>query len=347
MASHSENSNSNNQHQSNQSTISSDLIETAGDFTGKYLVLFRPERHKDGVLAIQNAIGSIEVSRTSDYNNGEVIMEDADRADIFVLDELSVAVVRANPDQLSSLQSVSSNNDDILAVEAERLVYAFPVNDRFVTEQPVEYLRGYKDAVNHLWTSLTDSPNVDAKNDANKPLGSDSYLTWGLQATQVNLSHFTGRGIRVAILDTGFDLDHPDFHGRNPICQSFIQGEDVHDLNGHGTHCIGTALGFRQLTDSFQRYGCAYNGEIYVGKVLSNRGSGSDQSILAGINWAIQNQCRIISMSLGSRTQPGEEYSKVYEAVAQRALQSNPGTLIIAAAGNDSRNITTRQRNEP
>ncbi|MSQ46904.1 MAG: hypothetical protein EXR78_00725 [Deltaproteobacteria bacterium] len=108
------------------------------------------------------------------------------------------------------------------------------------------------------------------------------------------------------------------------------------DLNGHGTHCIGTALGAQQPAGGVRRYGCAFRGEIYVGKVLSNQGSGGDSGILAGINWAITNQCRVISMSLGAPVQPGETFSAIYENVAQRALRSNPGTLIIAAAGNES-----------
>ena len=68
--------------------------------------------------------------------------------------------------------------------------------------------------------------------------------------------------------------------------------------------------------------------------MLSNQGSGADGGILQGIEWALVNGCHIISMSLGARTQVGTPYSPVYEAVAQRALRR--GTLIIAAAGNDS-----------
>jgi subtilisin family serine protease len=129
------------------------------------------------------------------------------------------------------------------------------------------------------------------------------------------------------------DLDHPDFAGRRLVARSFIAGQEVRDGHGHGTHCIGTACGpLRPVLAP--RYGVAYGAEIYVGKVLSNEGSGYDRGILAGIQWAIVNRCAIVSMSLGAAVEPGEGYSAIYEAVGRRALAA--GTLIIAAAGNES-----------
>ena len=140
------------------------------------------------------------------------------------------------------------------------------------------------------------------------------------------------------------DLAHPDFAGRTIVSESFIRNQSVQDLNGHGTHCIGTACGSK--TDTITpRYGVAYNAEIYAGKVLSNRGSGSDRGILAGIEWALTNGCHIISMSLGAPTRPGDTFSEIYEQVGQRAL--GQGALIIAAAGNESRDPNTGQRLSP
>src|SRR5690606_29197197 len=72
----------------------------------------------------------------------------------------------------------------------------------------------------------------------------------------------------------------------------------------------------------------------YVGKVLSDEGAGADGTVLQGIDWAIENGCHVLSLSLGSAMQPGQGYSAVFEAVAQRALAA--GTLIVAAAGNES-----------
>jgi len=157
-----------------------------------------------------------------------------------------------------------------------------------------------------------------------------------LQATRVVESPWTGRGIKVAVLDTGFELGHPDFAGRTIVPQSFVTGETPQDQHGHGTHCIGTASGPRQPTP-LPRYGIAWESDIYVGKVLNSQGSGADGDILAGINWAVQQGCHVVSMSLGAPVAPGQKPSTVFENMARRALAA--GTLIVAAAGNDSRRL--------
>ncbi len=154
--------------------------------------------------------------------------------------------------------------------------------------------------------------------------------TWGLVATSVPESDRTGRGIKVAVLDTGFDSNHPDFAGRQIVSKSFIDNETPDDGNGHGTHCIGTACGGKAPA-GVPRYGIAFESLIYAGKVLSNSGGGSFASVLAGIDWAVANRCEVISMSLGAQGGPYEQFTQA----GARALAA--GCLIVAAAGNDSR----------
>lgn len=308
-------------------------IQETGEFTGKYIVLLNEDTAKSGLEAIKQATGLKNVCNTADYTDAAVTIEDAIASDVFYLDKLNIAVVDSDPTQTASLESAAADdsNTSILAVEPERMMYALSVLDPAAQQ----YLRGYRDAVNHLYETLAGDEQSAAEAIA-AAIADNPQFTWGLQATRASLSRFGGRGVRVAVLDTGFDLDHPDFVGRRITSQSFVQGQAVNDLNGHGTHCIGTALGAQRPATGVRRYGCAFGTEIFAGKVLSNAGSGGDQGILAGINWAISNNCRIISMSLGAPVQPGEGPSAIYETVAQRALRSNPGTIIIAAAGNDS-----------
>ncbi|MBA7716615.1 Intracellular serine protease [subsurface metagenome] len=158
--------------------------------------------------------------------------------------------------------------------------------------------------------------------------------TWGLLETRVDICSFTGQGAKVAVLDTGMDLNHPDFQGRTIKARSFVPDETVDDINGHGTHCIGTACGFEDNEN--KRYGVAGNSDIYVGKVLGGKeGRGADSWIINAINWAINMDCDVVSMSLSAPVYPRQAYKRAYERTAQYALQNN--TLLIAAAGNDSR----------
>jgi subtilisin family serine protease len=137
----------------------------------------------------------------------------------------------------------------------------------------------------------------------------------------------SGAGIKVAVLDTGMDLGHPDFAGRPIVSQTFV-GQPVQDLHSHGTHCIGTACGTKVPPGTTPRYGIAFRALIHAGKVLSNSGSSVGGSVIAGINWAIANRCQVISMSLGSQS----PVQAAYTAAGQAAL--NNGLLIVAAAGN-------------
>jgi subtilisin family serine protease len=214
-------------------------------------------------------------------------------ADGLVFERLGVAVVDVPPDQGRALTAAADEAPTIAVVEPERVVYATASSSSFT----------------------------------------DGDLTWGLQAVNVEASDATGRGIGVAVLDTGFDLKHPDFAGRNVVTESFVPHEKVQDGHGHGTHCIGTSCGPRD-PQQLPGYGVAPEAEIFAGKVLNNQGRGSDQNILAGIEWALRNSCRVVSMSLGGRVQPGDPPSQVFESVGRRALDQ--GTLIVAAAGNDS-----------
>jgi subtilisin family serine protease len=135
----------------------------------------------------------------------------------------------------------------------------------------------------------------------------------------------------VAVLDTGMDLGHPDFAGRAFSTRSFV-GQAVQDLHGHGTHCIGTATGPRAPAGTTPRYGIAWATRIFVGKVLTNSGSGTGAGVLAGMNWAIANRCQVISMSLGSQSPVQTAYTNAGAA----ALRN--GCLIVAAAGNAASN---------
>ncbi len=168
---------------------------------------------------------------------------------------------------------------------------------------------------------------------ADASVASESF-TWGLEAIRASLSRLTGAGVKVAILDTGFDFGHKDFPESRFGGRNFFVTSSAQDIHGHGTHCTGTACGPRSATGG---YGVAPEATIYVGKVMDDRGKGDTRTIAAGINWALQNGCRVCSISIGAKQPP----SQVVEIAAQRAIQQN--MAVIAAAGNDSRRPTIRR----
>jgi subtilisin family serine protease len=251
-----------------------------------------------------------------------------------VFPALGVAIASLDDDALSNVTAAKGNGGAILDVEPERIFYA--VGDGL----PLSYLRGYRDSVSHLLQQAAVGTALEDEVDAAVTFVDDAQSTWGLKATNVVNSRFNGRGIKVAVLDTGMDLKHPDFKGRSFTSQSFIPGQTPQDGHGHGTHCIGTSCGSKDING--RRYGIASEASIFVGKVLSNGGSGSTGGIIAGIEWAIDNGCQVISMSLGNRVPTP---STAYEVVGQRALHR--GALIVAAAGNHGPATVGQPANSP
>lgn len=153
-------------------------------------------------------------------------------------------------------------------------------------------------------------------------------IDWGLNLVGIpNFWKYTkGKGIKVAVLDTGIDTSHRD------LLPNFKKGKDftesiagVHDANGHGTHCAGIIAA---QDNSFGVVGIAPEAELYIGKVLSDDGRGSENAISAGIDWAISQKVHIISMSLGS-PYPS---SKIHESI-KKAIDA--GIIVICAAGNE------------
>ncbi|WP_330340304.1 S8 family serine peptidase [Streptomyces sp. NBC_00557] len=141
----------------------------------------------------------------------------------------------------------------------------------------------------------------------------------------------TGKGVTVAVLDTGVDLGHPDLTDRVTTTKSFVDGEDVADRDGHGTHVTSTVGGSGAASGGTEK-GVAPEAALAVGKVLDDQGSGSESQIIAGMEWAAREvHARIVSMSLGS-TEPSDGTDPMAEAV--NSLSKETGALFVVAAGN-------------
>ncbi|GAA1456134.1 S8 family peptidase [Williamsia maris] len=293
--------------------------------TGRRIVVFAPN---DGsatyASTLRQVAGMTSVASTTDFAGQALDIEQTRSAQATIFAELGVAVVDADADQIVALDAMCSVDGAIRSIEPERVQR---IRTAGSTGASPDYLRGYRDGVTDLSERLGGA--VASATDAGPIVDTDQF-TWGLIATGVSTSAATGAGVKVAVLDTGMDLTHPDFVGRSITAQSFVSGEQPQDGHGHGTHCVGTSCG-PLAPPTGRRYGIAHGAEIYVGKVLGNDGGGPDAGILAGLNWALANGVHIVSMSLGADVR---EVSQAYETVGRRALDA--GTLIIAAAGNNA-----------
>jgi subtilisin family serine protease len=187
-------------------------------------------------------------------------------------------------------------------------------------------------------------------------------VTWGVSAVGADRSGRTGAGVTVAVLDTGIDASHPAFTGVQLVQKDF-SGSGDGDNQGHGTHCAGTVFG--RDVDGV-RFGVAQGVQTaLIGKVLADDGRGDSDMIFRGIQWALDSGAQVISMSLGfdfpglvkQLTDDGWPVD-LATSVALEAYRANlrafdalmavvrsreafaPGTLVTAAAGNESkRNI--------
>ncbi|MDF2873233.1 MAG: Intracellular serine protease [Anaerocolumna sp.] len=171
---------------------------------------------------------------------------------------------------------------------------------------------------------------------------SASEIPEGIQ--MINAPHLweagkKGEGVVVAIIDTGCQTDHPDLAGRiiggrNFTCDYAMNPDKYEDNNGHGTHVAGTIAA---IENDAGVVGVAPLVKLLIVKVLDKNGSGSYQSIIEGINYAVSwrgengEKVRVISMSLGGPNDVTKLHTAVQEAVAANIL-------VVCAAGNEGDN---------
>lgn len=296
-------------------------IERGGDLatTGRFLMTFKEGAEEAGVKFLESKTG-MRVANARDFKNQAAVLEEAGDADCFVFPEIGVALMGGQSAAAYDMTAEAEVAEDspVLSIDPEYFVFANGINAS-------DYMKGVLHTAEMIARDLGAEVGAPAEEVTPSVLG----VTWGLAACRVPPSVRDGNGIKVAVLDTGFDLGHPEFAGRNFVTSTFV-GQPVQDLHGHGTHTAGTACGPKTPPGAVPRYGIGFRTRIFIGKVLNNSGSGSQAQVLAGMNWAVANRCEVISMSLGSQSpvQPS------YTAAGAAALANR--CLIVAAAGNAS-----------
>jgi len=233
------------------------------------------------------------------------------RSDVKVLDHNWVANSVVLEASHSSLQEILKHPE----IEHATLDYEIQF------EEPVEQYKG--ETLNTKWTYGLQKMGVD-----------DVYHRWG----------YTGKGVKVGVLDTGIDPNHPDLKGKIIAWKDFAgnaaTGKDAH---GHGTHCAGTIAGG---DSSGTRIGVAPDAKLYIGRIFGDSGATSKSKILKGMKWMADpdgnpdtnDQPDLVSNSWGGPALPYLLERSTWKVVKTwRSL----GIVPVFAAGNSGSNEGT------
>ena len=215
------------------------------------------------------------------------------------------------------------------AVTQGRVIHSYALLPNVLAvEVPVSALNGLKN--NPHVTVVEEDVLVTA---VGKPVPAQpaQVLPWGVDRVDAELSPATGLGVKVCIVDTGIKKDHKDLQanilaGRNFVAKgATVDFSKWGDDNGHGTHVAGTIAA---ADSAIGVVGVAPKASLLVAKVLNRQGSGYLSDVIAGVDWCVSQNAKVISMSLGTSSDIQAQHDAVDAAYAA-------GALVVAAAGND------------
>ena len=236
----------------------------------------------------------------------------------------------------------------IPATEAKPVIIAFigEIDQNVIKEHGIADFIQFK-IINAISTDIPDSVSKQLKKNPNikyieedalvqmarkitqpLPLQPPQQITWGVARVKAPLvwNNSTGKDVKIAVLDTGISSTHSDLTvsgGINLAGKS--KNNKWNDDNGHGTHVAGIIAA---RNNTIGVVGVAPDAQIYAVKVLDAYGNGYISDVIEGIDWAVQNNMDVVSMSLGTAT-----YSQALNDTAANAY--NAGILLVAAAGNN------------
>ncbi|EGD42634.1 putative secreted peptidase [Nocardioidaceae bacterium Broad-1] len=189
-----------------------------------------------------------------------------------------------------------------------------------------------RDRPTELWKSLTDAGELRSGvtrvwlDGLRRPTLDVSVPMIGAPAAwQAGL---TGTGVKVAVIDTGVDQQHPDLVDNVAEAVDFTGSGDLNDYVGHGTHVASTIAGTGAASDGSHR-GVAPDATLLSAKVCVLEGC-SESAILAGMQWAAEQGADVANLSLGGEDTPGVDPLEA----AVHDLTAQYGTLFVIAAGN-------------
>jgi len=211
-------------------------------------------------------------------------------------------------------------NTGLIRAFGGEIYYEFTIIDVIATSIPENAIKGLQD---HPLISYIEPDAEVYALEQNVPWGIDrvfgdeeyKFPTW---------QESTGVGIGVAVLDTGIDGDHEDLPELSGGTNTIDDTDWDSDGSGHGTHVAGTIAA---LDNDYGVVGVSPDVDLYAVKVLDDSGSGTVSTVVAGIEWAVEEEIPIINMSLGSSS-----YSETLQDACNTAYEE--GSLLVASAGN-------------
>jgi subtilisin len=242
-------------------------------------------------------------------------------------------------DKVEIFRNVTKSDVSVLDAGSRLRTAPVPIADEFaidVNEYVAPFIVASLDE--KQFAALKKDPNVqniesDGKCYAlytveDQPSLSAETVPWGIDRIKAPLAWDTtkGRGVKVAVVDTGIDYTHPDISPNYKGGISFVPTEtDPKDYNRHGTHVAGTIGAAMNGTGVI---GVAPSAYLYAVKILSSSGEGNWSWLIAGIDWCIKNGIQVLNMSLGGASAP-----TALKTICNLAWDK--GLVLVAAAGND------------
>ena len=193
--------------------------------------------------------------------------------------------------------------------------------------------------------NLRNNPGIEFVVDDLQIFTMGETLDWGVDRIDADVVHEynNGAGVKVAIMDTGIDYNHPDlaanYKGGYDFGGDFSgapNDSDPMDFNGHGTHCAGIVAAVKGNEIGF--IGVAPETDLYAVKVFSDDGYGSYSDVIEALEFCIDtrtdsdpdNDLQVISMSFGSEYSAGDPG---IESWINAAFDAE--ILLVGAAGNE------------
>ena len=260
---------------------------------------------------------------------------------------------KASSKRLSSLMKISSIQDGLTRLEDEFLSHSvsgqqykpsafWSSNSMLLKLSKQELAELPKTVPNIRDVQLNRRLSIPVVR-TNKPLAIELQdrlsTSWGLESTNAfgawGVYGAEGQNTKIAVLDTGVDADHPDLQDKVTDWAEFdhmgnlIDDANPRDSDQHGTHVAGTIAGGNA---SGRWIGMAPQAEIAAALVLDGENGGTDAQVLAGMDWAVENNVDAINMSLGGLVMDAETPPTYTEAIVSAITAGIP---VVCAIGNE------------